>query len=264
MIHAESVRVLRGPRVRTSVVQNSDGTLTMVFAGYRLPKPITNAGTVSRYQLWDVPSARTTCHLPEHLDDDVEHVDFARRSTTTTLLPVTSPVVVGQSQTLSATVNPVSPGTGTPTGTVTFNGASGPLCSTMLNESSPDTASCNYIYTGPLPSPDSVSASYAGDSNYATSTSVAQSITVNQDTTTTSTPTATDAGTSDPANPATVGESITFSSSVACHGTRHRPRLGHGHLQRWFGHVVQCAPERLEPGHGRVHLHLPAHTPQSG
>ena len=29
-----------------SVVQNSDGTLTMVFAGYRLPKPITAAGTV--------------------------------------------------------------------------------------------------------------------------------------------------------------------------------------------------------------------------
>jgi hypothetical protein len=29
-----------------SVWQNADGTLTMVFAGYRLPKPITNAGTV--------------------------------------------------------------------------------------------------------------------------------------------------------------------------------------------------------------------------
>jgi hypothetical protein len=29
-----------------SVWQNADGSLTMVFAGYRLPKPITNAGTV--------------------------------------------------------------------------------------------------------------------------------------------------------------------------------------------------------------------------
>ena len=29
-----------------SVVQNPDGTLTMVFSGYRLPKPIVNAGTV--------------------------------------------------------------------------------------------------------------------------------------------------------------------------------------------------------------------------
>ena len=29
-----------------AVVQNPDGSLTMVFAGYRLPKPIEKAGTV--------------------------------------------------------------------------------------------------------------------------------------------------------------------------------------------------------------------------
>jgi hypothetical protein len=98
---------------------------------------------------------------------------------------------------------------------VTFSGSNGPICRTSLDESSPDTASCSYTYIGPLASPDSVTASYGGDSNYASSASAAQSISVNQDPTTTSMPTVTDTTSGDPANPAVVGESVTFSSSVA-------------------------------------------------
>jgi hypothetical protein len=137
---------------------------------------------------------------------------------TQTSLAVTSPVVAGQAQTLSATVSPVAPGTGTPTGTVTFTGGSGTLCTASLNEESSDTASCSYTYAGPLSSPDSVTASYGGDGNYASSISTAEPITVNQDVTTTSPPTATDTSSSDPANPAVVGESVTFTSDVAPSG----------------------------------------------
>ncbi len=197
-----------------SVVQNPDGTLTMVFAGYRFPKSISSAGTMlgTGSQQWTVGQNDLTMYR-NILTTTLTSSTSPAVSTTTTLSPVTSPVVVGQSQTLSATVGSVSPGTGTPTGTVTFSGTGGTLCTATLNESSPDTASCSYAYSGPLSSPDSVSASYGGDSNYASSTSASQSVTVNQDATTTSTPAATNGA--NPANPAVVGEPVTLTSTVA-------------------------------------------------
>ena len=134
-------------------------------------------------------------------------------STTTTMTtPPTSPAVVGQTESVSATVAPVSPGTGTPTGTVTFSGGAGTLCTGTLNESTPDTASCTYSYSGPLSSPDSVTANYGSDTNYASSGSTAVPVTVNQAATTTSMPSADNGGS--PANPAVVGEPLTLSSTV--------------------------------------------------
>ena len=59
-------------------------------------------------------------------------------------------MVVGQQETVSATVAPVAPGTGTPTGTVTFtDGGGAPLCTGTLNESTPDTATCYYPTAAP-------------------------------------------------------------------------------------------------------------------
>ena len=82
----------------------------------------------------------------------------------------TSPVVVGQQETVSATVAPVSPGTGTPTGSVSFSdGGAQPLCAGTLDNSTPDTATCTYTYSGPQSSPDNVTAAYGSDSNYASS-----------------------------------------------------------------------------------------------
>jgi hypothetical protein len=197
-----------------SVVQNPNGTLTMVFAGYRFPKSISSAGTVlgTGSSQWTVGQNDATMYR-NILTTTLSESTSPAVPTQTTMAPVTSPVVVGQPQTLSATVSPVSPGTGTPTGTVTFSDSAGTLCTASLNESSPDAASCSYTYSAPLSSPDSVNASYGGDNNYANSTSTSQSITVNQDGTTTSTPTATNGG--NPANPAVVGEQITFTSTVA-------------------------------------------------
>ncbi len=122
-------------------------------------------------------------------------------------------MVVGQTETVAATVAPVSPGTGTPTGTVSFSdGGATPLCTGTLDQSTPDTASCSYTYSGPQSSPDNVTAAYGSDSNYASSTSSATPVTVNQDGTTTSNPSASNGG--NPANPAVVGEPVTLSSTV--------------------------------------------------
>jgi hypothetical protein len=197
-----------------SVVQNPNGTLTMVFAGYRFPKSISSAGTPlgTGSQQWTVGQNAPTMYR-NILTTTLTSSTSPAVPTQTTLAPVTSPVVAGQAQTLSATVSPVSPGTGTPTGTVTFSGSGGTLCTATLNQLSPDTASCSYSYSGALSSPDSVSATYGGDNNYASSASASQNITVNPDATTTSTPTATNGGIS--ANPAVVGEVVTFTSTVA-------------------------------------------------
>ena len=202
-----------------SVVQNPDGTLTMVFAGYRFPKSINSAGTPlgTGSNTWSVNDGDVTMYR-NIMTTTLTSSTSPSVATQTTLAPVTSPVVAGQAQTLSATVSPVAPGTGTPTGTVTFAGGSGTLCTATLNEAASDTASCSYTYPGPLSTPDSVTASYAGDSNYGSSASTAQTIAVSQDVTTTSTPVATDTTSSDPANPAVVGESVTFTSDVASSG----------------------------------------------
>jgi hypothetical protein len=194
-----------------SVVQNPNGTLTMVFAGYRFPKAITNAGTVlgTGAQQWTVGTNDLSMYRNIMAVTLSSSTATPVTTTTTMTTPPTSPTVVGQTESVSATVAPVSPGTGTSTGTVTFEGTNqNTLCTASLNESTPDTASCTYTYSGPLSSPDSVTASYGGDSNYATSTSSATSVTVNQDDTTTSTPASS-------VNPAVVGEQISLSSTVS-------------------------------------------------
>ena len=155
-----------------SVVPNPDGSLTMVFAGYRLPAPVGTAGS----SVGTNGSAQYTVGASDPA--------LYRTIMVTTLHPSTSPPVatstgvnpstptpvVGQPVTYSATVSPTPPGTGTPTGTVSFTDAAGTLCtSAALSLDQPDTAACTTTYTGSAES-DTVTASYSGDSNYASST----------------------------------------------------------------------------------------------
>ena len=111
---------------------------------------------------------------------------------------------MGQSVTYTATVAPVAPGSGTPTGTVTFTGNAGVLCTTALNEASSDQATCSTTYEGA--GSDAVTASYNGDSNYATSTSTAAAVTIGQDQTSTTV-------SFDPPAPV-VGQTVTLTASV--------------------------------------------------
>ncbi len=154
-----------------SVVPNANGTLTMVFSGYRSPKPIINAGTV----MGTNPSAQWTVGATDPA--------LYRNILAVTLDPSTSPAVTsqtsvsasppdpvtGQPVTYTASVSVPAPGSGTPTGSVTFVGGAGTLCSDApLSVLSPDTATCTTTYSGGAQS-DTVTASYSGDSNYAPS-----------------------------------------------------------------------------------------------
>jgi hypothetical protein len=156
-----------------AVVQNPNGTLTMVFSGYRLPKPITSASTElgtgsSKYKIGAKDPA------------------LYRNILTMQLTSATSPGVststnvsssdggsgeVGASVTYTATVAPVAPGTGTPTGTVSFSNGSVPIAECgeePLSLGSADTATCTDTHadTGGT---EQIIASYSGDSNYAKS-----------------------------------------------------------------------------------------------
>jgi hypothetical protein len=154
-----------------AVVQNPNGSLTMVFSGYRLPKPVEKAGTIvgtnptDRYKVGEKDPA------------------LYRNILTVELSSVTSPGVttstsvessdggtglVGAPVTYTATVAPVPPGAGTPTGKVFFSDSYGPIegCEAeTLDEGGPDAATC--ATTLVHPGADEVTANYEGDANYA-------------------------------------------------------------------------------------------------
>jgi hypothetical protein len=188
-----------------SVIQNPDGTLTMIFAGYRSPKPIVNAGTVlgtNASSPWTVGATDPALYR-NILTVTLTSSTSPGVGTTTSVTANPAAPVVGQPVTLTATVGVPSPGTGTPTGSVSFSGSGGPLCSGPLSETTPDTASCTTTYTSAIS--DTITASYGGDSNYATSSGTT-SLTVAKVPTTTTVASA--------PNPSTFGQSATFTATV--------------------------------------------------
>ncbi len=125
---------------------------------------------------------------------------------TTTTITETSPsnnvVVVGQPLTVTVSVSPISPGSGTPTGNVTVQDA-GPDCLATLTAG---VGSCQVIETSTSGSPDSITANYEGDTNDGTSSSAPIDLTVLQAATTT---------TMSAPLTAVVGQPITVGVSVA-------------------------------------------------
>ncbi len=155
-----------------AVVQNMNGSLSMVFAGYRLPKPIEPAGT----KLGTNASAQYTVGAKDPaLYRNILTVPLSSSSspavaTTTSLSSSDSGTgTVGAPVTYTAIVAPVSPGAGTPTGTVSFSTASGTIsgcASQPLVAGSGDSATCATTHPSTGGS-EEIKASYSGDSNYA-------------------------------------------------------------------------------------------------
>ncbi|WP_432140110.1 Ig-like domain repeat protein, partial [Streptomyces sp. bgisy154] len=126
-----------------------------------------------------------------------------RAATTTTVAEAPDPSVVGQQVTFTATVAPVTPGAGTPTGTVVFNfGDGSPPATAAL---AGGTATVTRPYTSRRDAPDTVTATYSGDTDF-TGSSGTHSHTLNRASTTTFVTSATD--------PSVVGQSVTFSATV--------------------------------------------------
>jgi hypothetical protein len=127
---------------------------------------------------------------------------YTQSSTVTSLTASPNPSVFGQSVTFTATVSVVAPGTGIPTGTVTFEDGSTTLGTGMLNAGGVATFSTNTLGAGS----HSITAVYGGDGNDLGSTSAAVGQVVNQTSTTTALKSS--------ANPSVYGQSVTFTATV--------------------------------------------------
>ncbi len=124
-------------------------------------------------------------------------VNQAASTTTVTIDP--NPSVCGETVTVCATVKAVAPGTGTPTGSVTFTGPGG------VNETVPLAVDGTACVTTTTLRTGTLTAVYNGDSCFAPSTGTTP-VTVNQAASTTTV-------TIDP-NPSVCGESVTVCATV--------------------------------------------------
>jgi hypothetical protein len=125
-------------------------------------------------------------------------------STAVTLLSSLNPSTAGQTVTFTATVAAVSPGAGTPTGSVTFFNGTSSIGSGTLS------GGVASVSTASLPvGSDSITAVYSGDVNFTTQTSAALTQTVNnpQQGATTTVLTSSQ-------NPSVYGQSVTFTAQV--------------------------------------------------
>jgi len=123
-------------------------------------------------------------------------------STKTTVVSSHNPSVFGQSVTFTATVVAVAPGTGTPTGTVTFKNATAVLGTRTLSG-----GKATFSSAALTPGAHSITVVYAGSANFNTSTSAVLAQTVNKAASSTKL-------TSSP-NPSTLGHTVTFTLTVA-------------------------------------------------
>ena len=122
--------------------------------------------------------------------------------TTTSLTAPPNPSVIGQAVTLTAVVSPVAPGTGVPTGTVTFrDGATVLGTVTLVN------GSASLVTSTLAVGSHSLTAAYSGGGNFLASTSAVVAHTVNPGNTSTSL-------TSTP-NPSNLGQTVTLSATVS-------------------------------------------------
>jgi hypothetical protein len=126
-----------------------------------------------------------------------------KKATATGLTSNVNPSVVGQSVTFTATVTPVAPGTGTPTGNVIFKNGTTVLATTALDASGQAAFSTSALGVGTHP----ITAEYTGDADFTGSTSPILVQVVQKVGTTT--------GLTSSLNPSTVGQSVTFTATVA-------------------------------------------------
>ncbi|MEV6619155.1 Ig-like domain repeat protein [Streptomyces sp. NPDC051051] len=174
----------------TATLTGGTATVTHVFAA-RAGSPYTVTATYGG-NLDFVSSSGTETHT----------VNRAPTSTTVSSSP--DPSVVGQPVTFTATVAPVAPGAGTPTGTVTFNFGDGtsPVTATLTN----GTATVTRAYTTRTGSPYTVTATYNETLAFSGSSGT-DTQTVNRASTTTSVSSSPD--------PSVVGQPVTFTATVA-------------------------------------------------
>ncbi|MEU2915105.1 Ig-like domain repeat protein [Streptomyces massasporeus] len=173
----------------TATLTDGNASVAHVFAA-RAGSPYTVTATYSG-NLDFVSSSGTDTHTVD------------RASTTTVVGSSPDPSVVGQPVTFTATVTPAAPGAGTPTGTITFNFGDGttPVTAPLAG----DTATVTRAYADRKDVPNTVTATYSGDTDF-TGSNGTDTHTVNRASTTTTVGSSPD--------PSVVGQPVTFTATV--------------------------------------------------
>jgi hypothetical protein len=127
-----------------------------------------------------------------------------KANTTTTVTSSANPDVFGQSITFTATVSPLAPGAGTPTGTVTFLDGGSPIGTGTLSG-----GVATFTTAALAVGNHTITTSYGGDGNFNGSTGslTGNPQVVNKTNTTTAV--------TSPANPSAPGQSVTFTATVS-------------------------------------------------
>ncbi|MEU9499694.1 Ig-like domain repeat protein [Streptomyces sp. NPDC048196] len=132
------------------------------------------------------------------------HTVRSKVVTSTVLTSAPDPSAAGQPVAFTATVTPIPPGSGTPTGTVTFTfGDSTPPVTAPVTRG---VATASHVYAHAADSPYPVTASYSGDGEFTAS--------VGQDTQTVGRASTTTVVSSSP-DPSLVGQLVTFTANIA-------------------------------------------------
>jgi large repetitive protein len=126
---------------------------------------------------------------------------YAQANTTTSVTSSLNPSVFGQPVTFTATISPVAPGTGTPTGTVTFFDEVGPIAIAALSG-----GVATFTTAALAAGVHTITTSYGGDGNFTGSAGSLNGQVVNVANTTTTVTSS--------ANPDVFGQSITFTATV--------------------------------------------------
>jgi hypothetical protein len=129
----------------------------------------------------------------------------SKAATNTTLASSANPAFINQSITFTATVTPVSPSSGAPSGTVSFLDGAATLGTASLNGANPDIAT--FTTSTLAVGTHTITATYGGDSNYNSSTSLTLVQTVNKFTSTTTVTSS--------LNPAFINQTVTFTATVS-------------------------------------------------
>jgi hypothetical protein len=192
---ADDVRVPSGP-----VTYSNNGG-----GGPFVASVTVNGGTplsVGEYRLLVCGSTSIVDLVGNPLNDGSDSgYTFSQTATMTTITAdLPDPSVVGQTVTFAYSVSVDPPGAGTPTGNVTVSNGTQSCTGTVA------AGACVIALT--TPSSTSFTATYPGDASFAGSTSAPVTHTVNQASTATTI-------TSDTPDPSVVGQSVTFSFTVA-------------------------------------------------
>ena len=197
---ASVAAVAPGTGTPSGSVTFSDGstlgtvTLTAGAATYTTTRLATGQQSITAAYNGNSTFATSTSALTQTVNQD---------GTSTVVTASANPSVFGQSVTFTATVSAAAPGSGTPTGSVTFMDGSTTLGSGTLNGSGRATISTKTLAVGL----HAITAVYGGDGNFITSTSPTLNQAVNQDWTSTALSTS--------VNPSVYGQSVTFTATVS-------------------------------------------------